>query len=377
MRLRRVEIIESEGDVEGPRSAVGRWNARAGLLLRVEAPNGHIAFGEASPLPGYSLDTLGEAREALGAIDWDSVPDADDGEPVLEYLNRVSGTPLVPATQRHPRAPQTGSGNSPITSGAARFALETVLLDLLAQKRGVPLYGLLSEGDVSPVPLCFMVGGADDATVVDAAKRAADQGAHTIKVKVTGPSFSDQLGILERVRKAIGPAMLRLDANQTLTDETVGSELARLAAFTPEFVEEPAPAEAMLRLADPAVPVALDESLLNEALWNTVRPSLASLRCVALVLKPMTLGGFSACLWWASRARDLGLDVAVSHAFDGPVALAASAHLALAVSTRTRGSGLSRHGGLGAWPAMDVPLIGRTEVVPTSIPGLGVAPFAS
>ncbi len=46
-----------------------------------------------------------------------------------------------------------------------------------------------------------------------------------------------------------------------------------------------------------------------------------------LVLKPMALGGFAACLELARIAAAAGGAVLVSHLFDGPVGLAAAAHL--------------------------------------------------
>ena len=102
-------------------------------------------------------------------------------------------------------------------------------------------------------------------------------------------------------------------------------------------------------------------------------PRLSSLGCIAVVLKPMALGGYQTCLRLAAEAKVLGLDVTVSHLFDGPVALAAAAHLALAVASRSRASGLDLHGALAAWPPVPVPLIGSTTVLAGDAPGLGLS----
>src|SRR5690606_33379374 len=87
-----------------------------------------------------------------------------------------------------------------------------------------------------------------------------------------------------------------------------------------------------------------------------------------LVLKPMLLGGFLPALALAARARACGAGVVISHLFDGPVALAASAHLAVALGT-TRACGLDRHSGLQAWPEIDIPFLGQAHVSAPRLPG--------
>jgi L-alanine-DL-glutamate epimerase-like enolase superfamily enzyme len=225
------------------------------------------------------------------------------------------------------------------------------------------------------VPLGALVGGADDPSVVEASLAAAERGFGTIKVKLAGPLLAAQLETLAAVRQAIGSRSLRLDANQSLDASTAKAELAALVGLTPELVEEPVSPEALLSASFTSpVPIALDESLQNPGMFARLAPELARLRCVAVVLKPMVLGGFGACVRLAGEASAAGLDVTVSHLFDGPVALAASAHLALVVGSRTRASGLARHGGLAGWPGV---YVGRepTTLVAGAFPGLGIGPL--
>ena len=90
-----------------------------------------------------------------------------------------------------------------------------------------------------------------------------------------------------------------------------------------------------------------------------------------MVLKPMILGGLSRWLELGRRAGALDLGVVVSHSFDGPVALAAAAALALALPTRIA-QGLAPHSGLAAWPPIPLPLTHAALQV-WSTPGLGLA----
>jgi L-alanine-DL-glutamate epimerase-like enolase superfamily enzyme len=81
------------------------------------------------------------------------------------------------------------------------------------------------------------------------------------------------------------------------------------------------------------------------------------------------------CLGLAELARGLGLGVVVSHTFEGPVAWAAAACLALAVESPGLAAGLDRHAGLNAWPEVTPATIGQAEIVPASAPGLGLDPI--
>jgi L-alanine-DL-glutamate epimerase-like enolase superfamily enzyme len=88
----------------------------------------------------------------------------------------------------------------------------------------------------------------------------------------------------------------------------------------------------------------------------------------AVVLKPMTLGGFDRCLTIAEAAHAAGLAVIVTHVFDGPIGSAAAACLALAIRGVTMPCGLDAHERL----EHPVSAINQTHIVPFNAHGLGV-----
>ncbi|MFH1680933.1 MAG: enolase C-terminal domain-like protein, partial [Candidatus Eisenbacteria bacterium] len=94
--------------------------------------------------------------------------------------------------------------------------------------------------------------------------------------------------------------------------------------------------------------------------------------CRVFVLKPMVLGGFLPTLRIAriGKARNMGL--VVSHLFDGPIALAAAAELALALPSEPLACGLDRHAGLTAWPEIAIPQVRESEIRLSGHAGLGV-----
>lgn len=356
MRVERVTVTKYSGPATRARSATTEWPTRSGLLLTVRTPDARIGLGEASPLPGYSPDSLEDAASCLETIDWTALPEPDPvGGPSeeLERLKRVGDCAGVPS---------------------ARFALETAYLDVAGQRANRPIWSLLAEDARTrgPVPISSLVGSADDSDVVDRARSAALRGASAVKLKVSGPLSVERVARISRVREAIGRVPLRLDANQSLAPESAERELGQLAETGIEFVEEPVPSAALALLEKSAVRLALDETLQDLRNWSALEPHLERLGCVALVLKPMALGGLSACLDWVERARPHRLHVTVSHLFDGPVALTAGAHLALAVGSRRYASGLDTHGGLGAWPEASLPLHSANAIVPRDLLGLGL-----
>jgi o-succinylbenzoate synthase len=310
--------------------------------LILEDDRGRRGIGEASPLPGYSKDTLDSGRAELAAVDW--------------------SRPELPS----------------FTSPAAQFAAETARFDLTGRQVGRSIAELLGRTS-SRVALSSIVNADDDAGIIGEIHRAIARGIHTVKLKVGRMPLAQDLYRIGLIRHTFGDRIqLRLDANQAWTLEQAQVALGELERYSPELVEEPVAVGDWPALVSRGpqglarrVPLALDESL-QELTLDQVRALAASGTVAALVLKPMALGGFSRCLELARLAVQLDLACVVTHLFDGPVALAAAAELALALPGRVLACGLDRHRGLQAWPSWPVPQIGATEIAPSTGLGLGV-----
>lgn len=373
LRITAMDIRRCGGTVSGVPSARSAWSTRHGLLLQLWDDLGHQGLGEASPLPGYSPDDLAACEAELhafeySALDLDLTPQGPPGS---------LGTRLAAVTSRV-RAP------------AARFALETALLDVIARRARRPLWHVLQAlhgqrastehaADVALNAVCT----ASDARVLDEIAAARDRGIRCFKLKV-GRDFERELTVLEAVRARHGDEIsLRVDANQAWTLDESRAHLQRLAAVAPEYIEEPTaePLAHLPALAPLPVPVALDESLaqafaseefLAAAHVTGLDALLAGGLVTVLVLKPMLLGGLVRVMALAARARAHGADIVISHLFDGPVALAACAHLAVALAT-PRACGLDRHTGLQAWPEIDIPFVGQARIAVPHQAGLGIS----
>ena len=234
-----------------PSSAKARWHRREGLLLSLRDGAGRVGQGEASPLPGYSPDALDACALALGGVDPASLGSVDPSRPVAPQLSAVSRS--LDATP------------------AARFALETALLDLWSQQLQVPAWQLLG-GSARTVPLTALLPRAGDGDLIEATRDALERGVSTVKAKL-GADLAIELPALREWRREFGSSVkLRLDFNQTLPAERVRDVLDQVAQLEPQFVEEPSPLGDWAAAAP--VPLAVDESLQSPNRWNELAMAL-------------------------------------------------------------------------------------------------------
>lgn len=261
------------------RTAHGLREVREGVEIRVH--DGALSGrGDAAPLPELGTETLDECLAQLRAA--------------------------TPATL--PRTP------------AARCGFTQALLDLQAQRAGLPLARLLDPRAPLHVPASALLAGGTMPELAREAQRAASEGFGTVKLKV---GLDDDYARAAVVRDAVGPEVkLRLDANGAWTAEEALRKLHELAPLGIELCEQPT--ADLTGLDGCPVPVAADEMLRSD-------PEGALERACALVLKPMLLGGLRAALELAQRAQARGLSVIVTAALEGPVGRAGAAHLAAAV----------------------------------------------
>ncbi len=333
MLVRRRAVVEVAGSVAA-RNARQSWSFRRGILLVLEDEEGHVGYGEASPLPGWSREELAPARWALEAM-----PSAFEVEDEIDAIDQVVR-------------------EIPARLASSRFALETALYDLLARRRGTSVVSLLVPRR-SRAPICQLIEDGDRIE------------AETVKVKAGLLPFSLELDRLRKLRSTIGrDVRLRLDFNGSLPVRRLHESLAQLAELDVELVEEPAPVEALLELGDAPVSLALDESLLTA---GELVDDLARLGLIrALVLKPMLLGGARVTLRVAEWAAQIGVAVTVTHAFDGPVAHAMTSAIALALPGELLPVGLWPHAGMHLWGERALPHVDGAWIVEGGSVGLGV-----
>lgn len=328
-----------------------RWTEREGILVAVRTRD-VVGRGEASPLPGFSPDSLADAaRDLERARDLlAGAALALDGSPI-DALRAI----LAPLGAMAP---------------SARFAIETALLDLRSRLLGIPLWrDLGADPAAGPLALSALLSGETDAEVARAAEEAAARGLTTGKLKVGRPSALDrELALAAAARHASGGALrLRLDANGAWTTEEARTALEAFASFAPELVEEPVAGDRWLELGPVPVPLAIDESAAAPGGMQLLEALLERRLCDAVVVKLSAVGGFTAAEEIVGRAAASGRSVVVTHMFEGPVGTAAAASFAFARCDRTHAAGLDVRG------YVDLPdghPIGIRDVTVKETPGL-------
>ena len=216
--------------------------------------------------------------------------------------------------------------NAAANSAAARFAIETALLDCWCRNHNLSLAQVLVPNPVTELASAAVI---DD---VASALACVAQGFTTLKLKLTADAAAD-LTLATAVRAAVGDTIqLRGDANQTWTIAETPKRLRALAHLNWQFIEEPCVDTYKLVPMDLPIMLALDESLPYIA-PNQIAQLLRSRSLWGVVLKPTVLGGLLPTLAMAELVARGGKQAVVTHAIEGPVATAACAEAARAIAS--------------------------------------------
>lgn len=301
-------------------TARGPIRERAGLILSLWDERGNVARGEAAPLPGFSRDTLDEARQDLRPAILARLQDAS--------LRRAGDVPAL--------LDLLGPGP------AARHALDQALLGLLAAHRGCSIGALLHPGARRSVPLHALVDSADEVRRLGLDQGAEPRLLRAVKIKVGAQDLASDLARVIEIRAALPAGIaIRLDANGAYRPEQAIAFLGQLEGLGVVAIEQPvAPGDpqAMAQVRREAgVSVLADEGVLDLA---ELEAHLAADAIDGVVLKPMLLGGISRGYRMAERAADAGLGVSVTTTFESAIGRRAALELAASVPGTLLSSGL-------------------------------------
>ena len=281
---------------------------REGLLLELTGDGGAVGWGEASPLPGYSRESLREAagqlRQLASSMVGREITEAwiaPDGD----FSRELDSMDLVPS---------------------ARFGFELALWDLYAALRRRSVLDLIAPRQGASVPVSALISGSPDGALEEA-RLARSAGYEAVKLKVGGRPLKDAIELVRAVSGELGDDVaLRLDANRAWSLQEAGRFTRGTAGLRFEYVEEPLADPALLPAfaRDHGIPVALDESLAGMEPEELEGHGYAS----AAVLKPTLLGGISRTLRFAEYASRLDMQSVISSTYEtgvGTVALLALA----------------------------------------------------
>jgi o-succinylbenzoate synthase len=203
---------------------------RQGVLFALENDASRTGWGEASPLPGFSSETL------------EAVLDAS-----LRFCNEIRGCSVSEIRERM-------AGNI-ITSPSLYFSFDSALRQI----------EIVSDNKATvSIPLCALAAG-DDATVHKQVESALNKGYQTIKVKVGAGTIQDDIRKMKGLlRDFTGCFRWRFDANRAWEFEEAMRFCEVIAGDDAlDYVEEPlCDFRHLPELQDTVgVPCAVDETL--------------------------------------------------------------------------------------------------------------------
>lgn len=303
MRLEEIEVIPYSLPFREPYvTARGELRERQLLLVRIRA-EGLTGLGETTALSLRGGASLGQIARELREVCWPALAEA----------------PFDPARIWSALARCRGRGSS----AQALAAIDIALHDLAGKAARTPVWRLLGAATASPVACNATLPAANPTMFRSLVERWAAQGFRTFKLKVGLPG---EIAMVAAARQALGPdARLRLDANGAWSVADAAERLRLMARETIELAEEPV--AGLLGMAQlrrrTRIPLAADESIVTA---RDAREAAQLEACSMASVKLAKVGGIGAALEVAAE-----IPVYLSSALEGPVGIAAAAHVVQAL----------------------------------------------
>jgi muconate cycloisomerase len=353
LTIRRVDVIPVALPLKSTMAMAGVTITHAhNILVRIEAANGTVGWGEVASAPTRTGDTLdgliAAVRDHLG--------------PALVGKDANA----LPALRRAMRSALFGNTG-------AHSAVEMALFDLVGRAAGRPLIELLGGAVRKEVAPMWLLGNATPDADIDEAHAKEREGFHFFKLKIGTKPIEKEVAATHALRAAVGEKVpLCADANCGLTLADARRYVSETRNARLMFVEQPLPPDALDDLAAltkiSPVPIGADES------FHSISDLAVHARYGGggVSLKVTKLGGIFAAAEAARRCQELKLSVNIAVLVaESSVGSAASLHLACAVPDVSWGVSLTHF-----YLAEDVvrrPLpLGDGRVALPSGPGLGV-----
>ncbi|HZL40003.1 MAG TPA: enolase C-terminal domain-like protein [Pseudolabrys sp.] len=314
MRIRSIEPIAISLPMLKPVIMAGEEVHRAdNVLVRIEAEDGLVSWGEAASAPIMTGDTLESIVSAVHHL-----------EPALRGRDCADIAGALAAMDGRMY------GNH-----GAKAAIEIALHDLAGRTAGKPVHALLGDKKRSRMPLLAVVGSGDlDGDLRDAKKRKA-AGFTAYKIKVGIGAAADDAARTRAICKTLGSGLLiSSDANQGYSTAQAIEYVRAVKGCGLDFFEQPVEAGdlvgmAAVAAAAPEIAVGADEGLHSLADISRHHDAKAAR---GGSLKAIKLGGVRAVVSAAKLCDSLGMSVNIScKTGESSIACAAALHAATVI----------------------------------------------
>lgn len=279
------------------------------VIVRIYCADGTVGTGEATTIAGL----------AYGPESPESIKSAID-----TYIAPL----LLKADTNRVQSAMSRIGCAVKGNHFAKCAVETALLDVWAQRLGVPLSSLLGGRVRETLSVAWALASGDTARDLEEAERLLDLRRHNVfKLKIGTRDVAADVAHVAKIKRALGErASVRVDVNMAWSEHAARRGLAGLVDAGCELAEQPVTsAESLARLVG-KYPIALmaDESLHGPASAFEV----ARLRGAdVFAIKTEQSGGLLAAARVAAIADAAGIELYGGTMLEGPVGTIASAQL--------------------------------------------------
>lgn len=328
------------------------------LIVKIEAEDGSVGYGEAPPTAVITGDTKESIEAAIRGYIAPAIRgmDLDDLGAVMQNMEKAIAK-----------------------NTSAKAAIDIALYDLYAKTKGQPLFRLLGSAHPEHVKteletdLTISVNETDE--MVRDSIRAMEQGFRILKVKV-GKGGAKDVERIRAIREAVGKdAIIRVDANQGWSREEAVRTICAIedAGLNIELVEQPVSyhdfkgMQYVTREVD--TPILADESVFSyEDAVRIVEEHAADF----INIKLMKTGGIHQALRICDIADEYGVQCMTGCMLESKVSVSAAAHLAAARGCITMadldGPSLCRID-----PYQGGPLYQGPKILLPEEPGIGIA----
>lgn len=273
------------------------FNSRSGILIHYSNQQNE-SLVEASPLPGFSEETIAQVKQVLIAQKnhIERFFNSDFSESGLQRF--LHSMPHIPSLQ---------------------FALSYLGIDLLIQRRKTTLNKLFGISPNTVIKINKVIGNDSPEQILKSIEKGVNDGFTTFKIKASGPIYK-LTAALKKAAVQFPHIIFRIDANRSWPDTELESILTALKELPIEYIEEPTPFrnlhEVNAIIQNSTIPIALDESLIDSEFFTSV---LRDLPNAVLIIKPGLLGSFFNFFETINRYRTLFNDVVITTSLESAV----------------------------------------------------------
>ncbi|MEQ8369543.1 MAG: mandelate racemase/muconate lactonizing enzyme family protein [Alphaproteobacteria bacterium] len=312
---------------------IGQINIRP-LLLPLRQPY-HWAFGTKTHFAVNLVEAVADDG-TRGYGECTVAPDQAALKLILERLKRhfIGASPYDVAAliRRAFSADYAGHGASVLRAANQVFSgLDMAMWDLQGRLSGRPVHDLFGGSHHERIGYFYFLQGDTPEELAADAAHGAGQGERVFYLKA-GRGEALDLATTAAVRREIGDARLRLDANEAWDPQTAITMCRKLERFDIDFIEQPTAAQSIEAMAHVrsavGIPIVADQAAFTLFdVYEICRLRAADMICIG----PREIGGIQPMMKAAAVAEAAGLKICIHSSFTSGITTCAEHHIARAI----------------------------------------------